>query len=56
MKGDTLFSIADYIGVVGACDIAKANDIEDPNIVEVGKVLKIPTVDAGKQDNESCVH
>jgi hypothetical protein len=56
MKGDTLFKIAEYIeNVAGACDIAAANNIKNPDDIVEGMLLKIPTVAAGKQDNESCV-
>ena len=55
MKGDTLISIANYLKIVGACDIAAANNIKNPNEVVEGMVLKIPTVPEGKQDTDSCI-
>lgn len=56
MKGDTLFKIAEYIkNVAGACDIATANNIKNPNELVEGMLLKIPTVAEGKQDNDSCI-
>ena len=55
MKGDTLISIANYLKVVDACDIAAANNIKNPNEVVEDMLLKVPTVAEGKQDNDSCL-
>jgi hypothetical protein len=55
MKDDTLFKIANYLEIVGACDIAAANNIKNPSDIVEGMVLKIPTMAEGKQDNTSCV-
>ncbi|KAF3008545.1 hypothetical protein E8E13_006712 [Curvularia kusanoi] len=51
--GDTLSTIAASTGV-GICDIAKANNIKDPNVIQAGATLKIPAA-TGKKDNTSCV-
>jgi LysM repeat protein len=52
MKGDTLFSIAAYLDL-GACDIAAANNIKDPNTIVVGTLLKVPAA-TERKDHESC--
>jgi hypothetical protein len=55
MPKDTLVTIANYLKIVGACDIAAANNIKNPNDIVEGMLLKIPTVAEGKQDNNSCI-
>jgi hypothetical protein len=39
---------------VGICDIAKANNIKDPNVIEAGATLQIPAA-TGKKDDTSCL-
>ncbi|KAJ4359207.1 hypothetical protein N0V95_002373 [Ascochyta clinopodiicola] len=52
-KGDTLTTIAAKAGV-GICDLAKANGIKDPDVIDAGATLKIPPP-AAKKDDASCL-
>jgi LysM repeat protein len=52
--GDTLEKIA-AANAVGICDLAKANNIKDPNVILAGAVLKIPVL-KGVKDDRSCLH
>ncbi|KAF9690995.1 hypothetical protein EKO04_011061 [Ascochyta lentis] len=52
-EGDTLSSIAATAGV-GVCDLAKANGIQDPDVIEAGASLKIPAP-AARKDDTSCL-
>lgn len=53
--GDTLTKLAKQFGV-GICDIAKASNLADPNIVNVGDTLTIPAPKAGvAPDDTSCL-
>ncbi|KAJ8114904.1 hypothetical protein OPT61_g3327 [Boeremia exigua] len=51
-KGDTLATIAAAAGV-GICDIAKANNIADPNVILAGATLMIPAPTGTKDDTSS---
>jgi LysM repeat protein len=51
--GDTLEIIAAANGV-GICDIAKANAIQDPNLILAGEMLTIPVL-VGEKDDRSCL-
>lgn len=54
-EGDTLTKLAKQFGV-GICDIAKASNLADPNIVNVGDPLTIPAPVAGvAPDDTSCL-
>ena len=52
-SGDTLEKIA-AANNVGICDIAKVNNISDPNLIIEGQTLSIP-VAAGEKDDVSCL-
>ncbi|KAG6355910.1 hypothetical protein INS49_015294 [Diaporthe citri] len=52
-QGQTLGAIAKQFGT-GICDIAKASNLADPNLVEVGQTLTIPPPTA-TPDNTSCL-
>lgn len=52
-QGQTLSAIAKQFGT-GICDIAKASNLADPNLVEVGQTLTIPPPTA-TPDNTSCL-
>ncbi|KAJ4993636.1 LysM domain-containing protein [Stagonosporopsis vannaccii] len=52
-EGDTLSSISAATGV-GICDIAKANNIQDPNVIQAGATLQIPAP-TGTKDDTSCL-
>ena len=47
--GDTLSAIADRFGVE-VSDVIAANDIADPNVVQVGAILEIPHVNGAQTD------
>ena len=47
--GDTLSAIADRFGVE-VSDLIAANDIADPNVVQVGAILEIPHVNGAQTD------
>lgn len=51
--GDTLGKLATQFGV-GICDIAKASNLADPNVINVGQTLTIPPPTANP-DNTSCL-
>lgn len=51
--GDTFRSIADIFDT-GVCDIAKANNISNVNLIMVGQMLNIPTR-CNPKDNISCL-
>ncbi|KAL1873241.1 hypothetical protein Daus18300_004061 [Diaporthe australafricana] len=51
--GQTLSALAKQFGT-GICDIAKASNLADPNLVEVGQTLTIPPPTA-TPDNTSCL-
>ncbi|KAJ0119573.1 intracellular hyphae protein 1 [Diaporthe amygdali] len=53
VSGDTLEKIAATYDS-GVCDIAAASDLDNPNFIEVGQVLAVPT-DVCDPDNESCI-
>ncbi|KAH6876134.1 hypothetical protein BKA58DRAFT_438083 [Alternaria rosae] len=50
---DTLEKIA-AANAVGMCDIAKANNIHDPNLILAGEMLTIPVL-TGEKDDSSCM-
>lgn len=52
-QGQTLGAIAKQFGT-GICDIAKASNLADPNLIEVGQTLTIPPPTA-TPDNTSCL-
>ncbi|KAK1983783.1 hypothetical protein LZ30DRAFT_780303 [Colletotrichum cereale] len=53
-KGDTLGNIARLLNS-GICDIAKLNNIADPNLILIGQTLKV-TINLAKPDNDSCLN
>ncbi|KAF9871234.1 intracellular hyphae protein 1 [Colletotrichum karsti] len=53
-KGDTLGQIARLFNS-GICNIAKLNNIPNPDFIEVGQVLQIP-VNVAAPDNDSCLN
>lgn len=54
VSGDTLTTIADKYNS-GACDIAKYNNISNPNLIEVGQWLIVPANCSGTVDKTSCL-
>lgn len=52
-SGDTLSKLAEQFGV-GICDIAKASNLADPNVINPGQTLTIPPPTA-TPDNASCL-
>jgi LysM repeat protein len=52
-QGQTLGAIAKQFGT-GICDIAKASNLADPNLLSVGQTLTIPPPTA-TPDNTSCL-
>ncbi|KAK2060841.1 hypothetical protein LY76DRAFT_675098 [Colletotrichum caudatum] len=53
-KGDTLGNIAKLLNS-GICDIAKQNNIADPNVIDVGQSLVV-TINLKNPDNASCLN
>lgn len=53
VSGDSLEKIAAEFDS-GVCDIAAASGIENPNFIEAGQVLTVPT-DLCEPDNDSCI-
>ncbi|KJX99533.1 hypothetical protein TI39_contig354g00140 [Zymoseptoria brevis] len=55
-SGDTLTKIAQeiYHDVVGVCDIAKANNLADPNRIDAGTSYTIP-INCQTYDRNSCL-
>ena len=53
MAGETLGSLAEQY-TSGICDIASFNNIANPNLVEPGQVLQVPT-QCTTPDNTSCL-
>ncbi|TQN64960.1 Intracellular hyphae protein 1 [Colletotrichum shisoi] len=51
--GDTLGQIAKLLNS-GICDIAKLNNIANPDFIEVGQVLQVP-INVAAPDNDSCL-
>ena len=49
--GDTLREIAKKLGCSDPLELARANGIKNPDLIQAGQVLKLPTGDQGKQDN-----
>lgn len=49
--GDTLREIAEKMGYSDYLKLARANGIKNPDLIQVGQVLKLPSRDAGKQEN-----
>ncbi|WYZ36999.1 hypothetical protein EsH8_II_000505 [Colletotrichum jinshuiense] len=52
-QGDTLGQIARLFNS-GICDIAKLNNIANPDFIEIGQVLQVP-VNVANPDNDSCL-
>ncbi|KAJ0350781.1 hypothetical protein COL154_010139 [Colletotrichum chrysophilum] len=53
VSGDTLTIISQKLSS-GICDIAKLNSLENPNLILLGQVLKVPT-HICNPDNTSCL-
>lgn len=53
VAGDSLEKIAATFDS-GVCDIAAASGIDNPNFIEAGQVLTVPT-DLCEPDNDSCI-
>ncbi|KAM3415019.1 hypothetical protein BST61_g10156 [Cercospora zeina] len=53
-SGDTLTSIGKATGA-GICDIAKASNVQNVNLISPGQVLTIPQGCTSPQDNTSCL-
>ncbi|KAG6361808.1 hypothetical protein INS49_010037 [Diaporthe citri] len=53
VAGDSLEKIAATFDS-GVCDIAAASGVDNPNFIEVGQVLTVPT-DLCEPDNDSCI-
>jgi rare lipoprotein A len=49
-QGDTLTEIAKKLGVSDPIALARANHIKNPDLIQVGQVLKLPTGEAGEQE------
>jgi len=49
--GDTLNEIAKKLGYSDPMELARANGIKNADLIQVGQVLKLPTGNAGKQEN-----
>ncbi|KZL84337.1 intracellular hyphae protein 1 [Colletotrichum incanum] len=54
IQGDTLGQIARLLNS-GICDIAKLNNIANPDFIEVGQVLQVP-INLAAPDNDSCLN
>ncbi|GJC83529.1 intracellular hyphae protein 1 [Colletotrichum liriopes] len=54
IQGDTLGQIARLLNS-GICDIAKLNNIANPDFIEVGQVLQVP-INVAAPDNDSCLN
>jgi len=48
-QGDTLTIIAKKLGFSDLMQLARANGIKNPDLIQVGQVLKLPTGDSGNQ-------
>jgi rare lipoprotein A len=51
--GDNLTEIAKKFGYSDPLELARANGIKNPDLIQVGQVLKLPPKDAGKQGSPS---
>jgi rare lipoprotein A len=49
-QGDTLTEIAKKLGISDPMELARINHIKNPDLIQVGQVLKLPSGDAGKQE------
>jgi rare lipoprotein A len=49
-QGDTLTEIAKKLGVSDPMELARINHIKNPDLIQVGQVIKLPTGDAGEQE------
>ncbi|OBR06597.1 Intracellular hyphae protein 1 [Colletotrichum higginsianum IMI 349063] len=54
IAGDTLGQIARLLNS-GICDIAKLNNVANPDFIEVGQVLQVP-INVAAPDNDSCLN
>ncbi|KAJ3958886.1 hypothetical protein N0V92_004525 [Colletotrichum tropicale] len=54
IKGDTLGQIARLFNS-GICDIAKLNNIPNPDFIDVNQVLQVP-INLANPDNTSCLN
>ncbi|KAL0941552.1 intracellular hyphae protein 1 [Colletotrichum truncatum] len=54
IQGDTLGQIARLLNS-GICNIAKLNNIANPDFIEVGQVLQVP-INVANPDNDSCLN
>ncbi len=48
-RGDTLNEIAKKLGYANPMELAKANGIKNPDLIQVGQVLNLPSGDSGNQ-------
>lgn len=48
-QGDSLAKIAKKLGYSSPKELAQANGIKNPNLIQIGQVLSIPTGDRGQQ-------
>jgi len=48
-QGDTLTVIAKKLGISDPMELARINQIKNPDLIQVGQVLKLPAADAGKK-------
>jgi len=49
-QGDNLSEIAKKLGLSEPMELARANGIKNPDLIQAGQVLKLPTGEAGKQE------
>ncbi|KXH62428.1 intracellular hyphae protein 1 [Colletotrichum salicis] len=54
IQGDTLGQIARLLNS-GICNIAKLNNIANPDFIEIGQVLQVP-INVANPDNDSCLN
>ncbi|KAK1462987.1 intracellular hyphae protein 1 [Colletotrichum cuscutae] len=54
IQGDTLGQIARLLNS-GICNIAKLNNIPNPDFIEIGQVLQVP-INVANPDNDSCLN
>jgi rare lipoprotein A len=48
-QGDTLTVIAKKLGISDPMEIARLNNLKNPDLIQVGQVLKLPGAGAGKE-------